>query len=88
MQAGRMHKSGLQVVRRATCGRPRAASPGGFKCFAPFGFVRYADEHRRPWGAPGAPIRAPTLSECIAQKAWLCGSPIQVIDTIREFEVC
>src|SRR5689334_23393579 len=26
-----------------------------YKWFAPFGFVRYADEHGRPWGTPGAP---------------------------------
>ena len=26
-----------------------------FKWFAPFGFVRYADEQGRVWGSPGAP---------------------------------
>jgi alkanesulfonate monooxygenase SsuD/methylene tetrahydromethanopterin reductase-like flavin-dependent oxidoreductase (luciferase family) len=57
-----------------------------FKWFAPFGFVRYADENGRPWGTPGAPTRVPTLAEGIAQKAWLCGPPAQVIETIREFE--
>ena len=30
-----------------------------FKWFAPFGFVRYADEHGRTWGTPGAPARRP-----------------------------
>ncbi len=28
-----------------------------FKWFAPFGFVRYADEHGRTWGSPGAPAK-------------------------------
>ena len=28
-----------------------------FKWFAPFGFVRYADEQGRTWGSPGAPAR-------------------------------
>ena len=32
-----------------------------FKWFAPFGFVRYADEHGRTWGSPGAPAKMPTL---------------------------
>src|SRR5437773_8664575 len=36
-----------------------------YKWFAPFGFVRYADEHGRPWGTPGAPARVPTLREGI-----------------------
>ncbi|MBI3637190.1 MAG: LLM class flavin-dependent oxidoreductase [Candidatus Rokubacteria bacterium] len=57
-----------------------------YKWFAPFGFVRYADEHGRPWGTPGAPARVPTLREGIDQKAWLCGPPSRVIDGIREFE--
>ena len=30
-----------------------------YKWFAPFGFVRYADEHGRTWGTPGAPARVP-----------------------------
>ena len=29
-----------------------------YKWFAPFGFVRYADEHGRTWGTPGAPARS------------------------------
>ncbi len=57
-----------------------------YKWFAPFGFVRYADAEGRPWGTPGAPARVPTLREGIEQKAWLCGPPSQVIETIREFE--
>jgi len=30
-----------------------------YKWFAPFGFVRYADEHGRTWGTPGAPRKSP-----------------------------
>jgi alkanesulfonate monooxygenase SsuD/methylene tetrahydromethanopterin reductase-like flavin-dependent oxidoreductase (luciferase family) len=54
-----------------------------FKWFAPFGFVRYADEHGRSWGSPGAPAQVPSLAEGVKQKAWFCGSPKQVIDGIR-----
>ncbi len=57
-----------------------------YKWFAPFGFVRYADEHGKPWGTPGAPARVPTLQDGVDQKAWLCGSPAQVIEIIKEFE--
>src|SRR5262249_4855663 len=54
-----------------------------FKWFAPFGFVRYADEHGRPWGTPGAPAGVPSLRDGVAQKAWFCGPPKQVIDGIK-----
>ncbi len=57
-----------------------------YKWFAPFGFVRYADEHGRPWGTPGAPARVPTLRDGVEQKAWLCGPPSEVIASIREVE--
>jgi alkanesulfonate monooxygenase SsuD/methylene tetrahydromethanopterin reductase-like flavin-dependent oxidoreductase (luciferase family) len=57
-----------------------------YKWFAPFGFVRYADEQGRPWGTPGAPARVPTLRDGVEQKAWLCGRPAEVIETIREIE--
>jgi len=57
-----------------------------YKWFAPFGFVRYADEHGRPWGTPGAPARVPTLRDGVAQKAWFCGPPALVIDEIKRFE--
>jgi alkanesulfonate monooxygenase SsuD/methylene tetrahydromethanopterin reductase-like flavin-dependent oxidoreductase (luciferase family) len=57
-----------------------------YKWFAPFGFVRYADEHGRPWGTPGAPARVPTLAEGVAQKAWFLGRPERVIELIREVE--
>ncbi len=57
-----------------------------YKWFAPFGFVRYADEHGRPWGTPGAPARVPTIRDGVEQKAWLCGPPSHVIEIIKEFE--
>jgi alkanesulfonate monooxygenase SsuD/methylene tetrahydromethanopterin reductase-like flavin-dependent oxidoreductase (luciferase family) len=57
-----------------------------YKWFAPFGFVRYADEQGRAWGMPGAPAKIPSLAEGVAQKAWFCGPPRQVIDGIRSIE--
>src|SRR6185295_10389907 len=36
-----------------------------YKWFAPFGFVRYADEQGRTWGTPGAPARVPSLADGI-----------------------
>ena len=54
-----------------------------FKWFAPFGFVRYADEHGRTWGTPGAPAGVPSLRDGVAQKAWFCGPPARVIDGIK-----
>lgn len=57
-----------------------------YKWFAPFGFVRYADDQGRPWGTPGAPARVPTLQEGVAQKAWMVGSPADCIALIREYE--
>jgi alkanesulfonate monooxygenase SsuD/methylene tetrahydromethanopterin reductase-like flavin-dependent oxidoreductase (luciferase family) len=57
-----------------------------FKWFAPFGFVRYADEHGRTWGSPGAPASVPTLAEGVKQKAWFVGTPKDVIDGIKSIE--
>jgi alkanesulfonate monooxygenase SsuD/methylene tetrahydromethanopterin reductase-like flavin-dependent oxidoreductase (luciferase family) len=57
-----------------------------YKWFAPFGFVRYADEQGRTWGTPGAPARTPNLRDGIQQKAWFCGPPKQVIDGIKSIE--
>ena len=37
-----------------------------YKWFAPFGFVRYADEQGRPWGTPGAPTAVPTIRDGVA----------------------
>jgi alkanesulfonate monooxygenase SsuD/methylene tetrahydromethanopterin reductase-like flavin-dependent oxidoreductase (luciferase family) len=57
-----------------------------YKWFAPFGFVRYADEQGRPWGTPGAPTGVPTIEEGVRQKAWLVGPPALVIARLRELE--
>ena len=57
-----------------------------YKWFAPFGFVRYADEQGRTWGTPGAPARVPNLRDGIQQKAWFVGPPSQVIDGIKSIE--
>ncbi len=57
-----------------------------YKWFAPFGFVRYADEQGRTWGTPGAPARTPNLKDGIQQKAWFCGPPKQVIEGIKSIE--
>jgi alkanesulfonate monooxygenase SsuD/methylene tetrahydromethanopterin reductase-like flavin-dependent oxidoreductase (luciferase family) len=57
-----------------------------YKWFAPFGFVRYADEEGRTWGTPGAPTRVPSLAEGVKQKAWFCGPPSQVVDGIKSIE--
>jgi alkanesulfonate monooxygenase SsuD/methylene tetrahydromethanopterin reductase-like flavin-dependent oxidoreductase (luciferase family) len=57
-----------------------------YKWFAPFGFVRYADEHGRTWGTPGAPARVPSLIDGVRQKAWFCGPPSHVIDGIKSIE--
>ena len=54
-----------------------------YKWFAPFGFVRYADEQGRTWGTPGAPARVPDLRDGIQQKAWFVGPPSHVIDGIK-----
>jgi hypothetical protein len=57
-----------------------------FKWFAPFGFVRYADEQGRTWGSPGAPARTPSLRDGVDQKAWFCGTPSEVIAGIKSIE--
>jgi hypothetical protein len=57
-----------------------------YKWFAPFGFVRYADEQGRPWGTPGAPARLPTLRDGVAQKAWLIGPPASIIESLKQWE--
>lgn len=57
-----------------------------YKWFAPFGFVRYADEQGRTWGTPGAPAGVPTIEEGVRQKAWLVGPPSRVIDLLKDLE--
>lgn len=58
-----------------------------FKWFAPFGFVRYADEQGRPWGTPGAPARDPRIEDGVAQKAWICGPPEDFIKFLKAIEL-
>ena len=57
-----------------------------YKWFAPFGFVRYADDKGRTWGTPGAPASIPSIRDGVKQKAWFCGPPGEVIDGIRSIE--
>lgn len=57
-----------------------------YKWFAPFGFVRYADEEGRSWGTPGAPARTPRIEDGVEQKAWICGTPQEFINLLRELE--
>ena len=57
-----------------------------FKWFAPFGFVRYADEEGRVWGTPGAPARTPRIEDGVEQKAWICGPPSHQIEFLKEVE--
>ena len=66
--------------------RVEPAQDERYKWFAPFGFVRYADEHGRTWGTPGAPAKIPSLRDGVQQKAWFCGPPGQVIDGIKSIE--
>ncbi len=57
-----------------------------YKWFAPFGFVRYADEEGRPWGTPGAPAREPFIEDGVAQKAWICGPSEGFVEFLKETE--
>ena len=69
--------SGLYLAdtREEAIRRVEPAHDERYKWFAPFGFVRYADEQGRSWGTPGAPARVPTLREGVEQKAWLVRPP-------------
>ncbi|MGH7331599.1 MAG: LLM class flavin-dependent oxidoreductase [Candidatus Rokuibacteriota bacterium] len=57
-----------------------------YKWFAPFGFVRYADEEGRTWGTPGAPARPPFLRDGVQQRAWFCGPPAHIIEGLKSIE--
>ena len=57
-----------------------------YKWFAPFGFVRYADEQGRTWGTPGAPARVPRVEDGAQQRAWICGPASHMVDYLREVE--
>ena len=76
----------LAESQEAAMRRVEPAHDERYKWFAPFGFVRYADEHGRTWGTPGAPAQVPRLRDGVAQKAWFCGPPAQVIDGIKSIE--
>ena len=56
-----------------------------FKQAAPFGFVRYADEQGRPWGAPGTPMRSPSLDESLEQRAWFAGTPEEFVSFLKDW---
>ena len=57
-----------------------------YKWFAPFGFVRYADEQGRTWGTPGAPARTPHIEDGVQQKAWFCGPPEDFVQFLKDME--
>jgi alkanesulfonate monooxygenase SsuD/methylene tetrahydromethanopterin reductase-like flavin-dependent oxidoreductase (luciferase family) len=57
-----------------------------YKWFAPFGFVRYADEQGRTWGTPGAPARTPYIEDGVQQKAWFCGPAEDFVAFLKELE--
>ena len=57
-----------------------------YKWFAPFGFVRYADEQGRTWGTPGAPARTPFIEDGVQQKAWFCGRAEDFVAFLKDLE--
>ena len=57
-----------------------------YKWFAPFGFVRYADDQGRTWGTPGAPARTPYIEDGVQQKAWFCGPPEDFVQFLKDLE--
>ena len=57
-----------------------------YKWFAPFGFVRYADEQGRTWGTPGAPARTPYIEDGVQQKAWFCGPAEDFVAFLNDLE--
>ena len=66
---------GLLHGRHAGGGDPRMEPyhDERYKWFAPFGFVRYADEQGRTWGTPGAPGRLPTLRDGVSSRHGCAG---------------
>jgi alkanesulfonate monooxygenase SsuD/methylene tetrahydromethanopterin reductase-like flavin-dependent oxidoreductase (luciferase family) len=76
----------LADTTEAAIRRVEPAHDERYKWFAPFGFVRYADEQGRTWGTPGAPARTPSLRDGVQQKAWFCGPPAHVIEGIKSIE--
>ena len=76
----------LADSRGAAMRRVEPAHDERYKWFAPFGFVRYADDQGRTWGTPGAPAGLPSLADGVAQKAWFCGPPAEVVAGIKSIE--
>ncbi|MCH8826085.1 MAG: LLM class flavin-dependent oxidoreductase [Chloroflexi bacterium] len=76
----------LAGSRKEAMDRLRPYHDERYKWFAPFGFVRYADEEGRSWGTPGAPARTPHIEDGVQQKAWICGTPQEFIDFLHELE--
>ena len=56
-----------------------------YKWFSPFGIVRYTDAHGNPIGTPGGD-GIPNIEDGVDQKAWLCGPPESIVETLREWE--
>ena len=76
----------LADSRREAMDRLRPYHDERYKWFAPFGFVRYADEEGRTWGTPGAPARTPRIEDGVQQKAWICGTPEDLTAVLKDFE--
>ena len=57
-----------------------------YKWFAPFGFVRYADEEGRTWGTPGAPATVPALARGRKAEGVVLRPAAEVIDGIKSIE--
>ena len=76
----------LADTRREAMDRLRPYHDERYKWFAPFGFVRYADERGRTWGTPGAPARTPRIEDGVQQKAWICGPPEDFVKTLKDAE--
>ena len=76
----------LAGSRREAMDRLRPYHDERYKWFAPFGFVRYADEEGRTWGTPGAPARTPRIEDGVQQKAWICGTPDDFTAVLKDFE--
>ena len=76
----------LADSRKEAIDRLRPYHDERYKWFAPFGFVRYADEEGRTWGTPGAPARTPYIEDGVEQRAWICGPPEDFVAYLRELE--
>src|SRR2546428_11344936 len=57
-----------------------------YKWFAPFGFVRYADEHGRPWERRGRPPRGRRFPRGTGRKRGPAGHPAEFAEASRGSE--